>query len=207
MIAIIDYGAGNLGSVTKALNYIGCETCVTGDARAIMTADAAVLPGVGSFGSAMESLRRAGLDGVIRDFAASGKPFLGICLGMQLMFEGSEESGGVEGISLFRGRFVKFPADMGLKVPHMGWNSLTVIKHDAIMPPRDGEYVYFVHSYCLETDEPGLVSSVADYGVKVNASVSRGNVFACQFHPEKSGAVGLDILRRFACVVNGEVTA
>lgn len=199
MIAIIDYGAGNILSVQKALDHIGCENVVTSDAAVIAAADGAVLPGVGSFGDAMQHLREGHLVESVRAFTASGKPFLGICLGLQVLFDSSEESPGAEGLSLMPGRVRKFPSDAGLKIPQIGWNS---IRYDRDCPLfkglSDNPYVYFVHSYYLEAADEGVVSAVAEYGIPYHAAVWKDNVFATQFHPEKSGSVGLRMLRNFA---------
>ena len=198
MTAIIDYGAGNLQSVEKALRHIGCEGTVVGGAAGLMSADSAVLPGVGAFGEAMAGLESRGLVGAIGDFVRTGRPFLGICLGLQVPFESSQESPGVKGLSLLPGRIVRLPEDRGLKVPHMGWNSLEVKRPGWLLKGLPAEpYVYFVHSYYLQT-EPELVSATAEYGAAIHAAVQKGNIAACQFHPEKSGGVGLAILRNFA---------
>ena len=198
MTAIIDYGAGNLQSVEKALRHIGCEGTVVGGAAGLMSADSAVLPGVGAFGEAMAGLESRGLVGAIGDFVRTGRPFLGICLGLQVLFESSQESPGVKGLSLLPGRIVRLPEDRGLKVPHMGWNSLEVKRPGWLLKGLPAEpYVYFVHSYYLQT-EPELVSATAEYGAAIHAAVQKGNIAACQFHPEKSGGVGLAILRNFA---------
>lgn len=200
MIAVIDYDAGNLRSVEKALAYLGQECEATRDFREILRADKVVLPGVGSFGDAMSQLKKYELDKVIREVAAAGTPFLGICLGLQLLFEGSEESDGVEGLHLLDGKILRIPKEEGLKIPHIGWNSLTLQNSGTLFAGMTGNpYVYFVHSYYLKADDPSIVKATADYGVKIDASVESGNLFACQFHPEKSGAAGLRILSRFAC--------
>lgn len=199
MIAIIDYDAGNLKSVEKALNYLGKETVVTRDPQVILAAEKAILPGVGAFGDAMENLSRFGLVDVIHSFAVSGKPFLGICLGLQLFFESSEESPGVKGLGLLPGRIRKLPGGAGLKIPHMGWNSLNMMEGKRLFQGIDqGAYVYFVHSYYLEASEPADVAAITEYGTCIHAAVERGNLFACQFHPEKSSEVGLQILKNFA---------
>lgn len=199
MIAIIDYGAGNIMSVQKALDYIGCEAEVTSDAAKILAADGAILPGVGSFGDAMDNLEKSGLVSAVKEFAASGKPFLGICLGLQILFDKSAESPDVQGLSIFGGEVNRFPSDMGLKIPHIGWNS---IEYNRDCPLFKGlpetPYVYFVHSYYLNAADESVVSATADYGIKFHAAAWKGNVFATQFHPEKSGSVGLQILRNFA---------
>lgn len=199
MIAIIDYDAGNLKSVEKALNYLGEETIVTRDCRDILTADKVILPGVGAFGEAMERLRKYELDKVIHEVTEKQTPFLGICLGLQLLFAGSEENGGVEGLHILDGEIVRIPAKDGLKIPHIGWNSLH-LQHqgklfDGIM---EGAFVYFVHSYYLKAGDDQIVKASTEYGVDIHASVEQGNVFACQFHPEKSSSTGLQILRNFA---------
>lgn len=199
MIAIIDYDAGNLKSVEKALDYLGKETVVTRDPRKILAAEQAILPGVGAFGDAMGSLSRFGLVDVIHSFADSGKPFLGICLGLQLFFEGSEESPGVKGLGLLPGKIKKLPGGTGLKIPHMGWNSLNISDGKRLFQGvGQGSYVYFVHSYYLEASDAADVAATTEYGTCIHAAVERGNLFACQFHPEKSSEVGLQILKNFA---------
>lgn len=198
MTAIIDYGAGNLQSVEKALRHIGCDCKVTGDPAELMAADSAVLPGVGAFGEAMAGLEGRGLAKAVRGFAKTGRPFLGICLGLQVLFESSEESPGVKGLGLLPGRILRLPEDKGLKIPHIGWNSLSVQRPGWLLKGLPEEpYVYFVHSYYLKT-EPELVSATAEYGAVIHAAVESGNIAACQFHPEKSGGIGLQILRNFA---------
>lgn len=198
MTAIIDYGAGNLQSVEKALRHIGCECTVTGDPAELMKAEAAVLPGVGAFGEAMAGLRSRGLDRAIGEYAGTGRPFLGICLGLQVLFESSEESPGVKGLGLLPGRILRLPEGRGLKIPHIGWNSLEVQRPGWLLKGLQEEpYVYFVHSYYLQA-EPGIVSATAQYGTVIHAAVESGSLAACQFHPEKSGETGLQILRNFA---------
>ncbi len=198
MTAIIDYDAGNLKSVQKALAYLGEEAVITRDRDEIFTADRVVLPGVGNFGDAMEQLRSLGLDEVIREVAERQIPFLGICLGLQLLFESSEESPGVEGLGILKGKILRIPDTEGLKIPHIGWNSLTLENDGRLFEGISGEpYVYFVHSYYLKADDPQIVKASTEYGAHIHASVEEGNVFACQFHPEKSGAVGLHILENF----------
>lgn len=199
MIAIIDYDAGNLKSVEKALLSLGEKTVVTREKDVILSADKVILPGVGAFGDAMEHLHRYGLPDILRQAAAQGTPLLGICLGMQLLFERSEESEGVEGLSILPGEILKIPPCEGLKIPHMGWNSLHVkpgAKLFAGLPEHP--YVYFVHSYYLKARQEEIVAATAEYGVSIHASVEQGNVFGCQFHPEKSSAAGLAILKNFA---------
>ena len=201
MIAIIDYDAGNLKSVEKALAYIGEESVITGDKEEILKADKVILPGVGSFGDAMANLKRLGLDDVIREVAANGTPFLGICLGLQLLFESSEETPGVEGLGILKGKVLRIPDKEGLKIPHIGWNSLKLSNNGRLFQGMTGEpYVYFVHSYYLQAEDPAIVKATTDYSTCIHASVEQGNVFACQFHPEKSSAVGLQILKNFAAI-------
>ena len=198
MIAIVDYDAGNLKSVEKALVSLGEDCIVTRDAETILGADKVILPGVGAFGDAMEKLHRFGLVEVIRKVAAAGTPFLGICLGLQLLFRSSDESPGVEGIGLLDGEIVSIPPKEGYKIPHMGWNSIEIKEGAGLFRGIENQsYVYFVHSYYLKADHPEDVAATTDYIVPIHASVEHGNVFACQFHPEKSGDVGLQILRNF----------
>ncbi|MEY8353329.1 imidazole glycerol phosphate synthase subunit HisH [Lachnospiraceae bacterium 54-53] len=198
MIAMIDYDAGNLKSVEKALAALGEKPVVSRDRKTILSADKVILPGVGAYGDAMEKLRQYELVDVIREVAEKGTPFLGICAGLQLFFDSSEESGGVNGLSLLPGKIVRFPDTPGLKVPHMGWNSLDIKPGARLFQGIDsGAYVYFVHSYYLETDQESDVAAFSEYGVTFAASVERGNLFACQFHPEKSGDTGLKILKNF----------
>lgn len=199
MIAIIDYNAGNLKSVEKALHLLGEETVITRSFQEIEAADKVILPGVGAFGDAMEQLKKYELDKVIREVAAQGKPFLGICLGLQLLFEGSDESQGVEGLHILDGQVLRIPDAPGLKIPHIGWNSLELANDGRIFQGiENGAYVYFVHSYYLKAANEQIVKATTEYSTHIHASVEQGNVFACQFHPEKSGAVGLSILKNFA---------
>ncbi len=203
MIAIIDYDAGNLRSVEKAFHAVGEECVVTRKSSEILRADRVILPGVGSFGVAMEQLKKYELDKVIREVAESGKPFLGICLGLQLLFEGSDESDGVEGLHILDGRILRIPDKEGLKIPHIGWNSLELQNDGRLflnLPIEQDKqpYVYFVHSYYLKAQGESIVKATTDYGVEIHASVEKDNIFACQFHPEKSSAVGLQILKNFA---------
>lgn len=199
MIAIIDYGAGNLQSVKKALDFIGAESVITDDPETINACDKILLPGVGSFGDAMASMQEKNLVETVKQNALSGKAFLGICLGLQLLFEESEESPGVKGLGIFKGKIKKFPANMGLKIPHIGWNSLEIKQKDTLFKGiPENSYVYFVHSYYLEAEEPNDVATVTNYGIDFHSAVGKGNIFATQFHPEKSGDVGLAILRNFA---------
>lgn len=196
MIAIIDYDAGNVKSVEKALQALNQDVVITNDKATLLAADKVILPGVGAFGDAMEKLQAYGLIEVIRELVEMKKPFLGICLGLQLMFEESEESPGVKGLGLLKGKIVRFPQSE-LKVPQIGWNSLEFPKESVLFNGiRSGEYVYFVHSYYLKAEED-IVAATTEYGVTVHAAVEKGNIFACQFHPEKSSGVGLNILKNF----------
>lgn len=205
MIAIIDYDAGNLKSVEKALSYLGEESIITRDFREITKADKVILPGVGAFGVAMEHIRHYGLDEVIRSVCAKGTPFLGICLGLQLLFDGSEESEGVEGLGILKGSIAKLPDTEGLKIPHIGWNSLTLRNNGRLYEGIAQDcYVYFVHSYYLKAQDECIVKAVTEYGTTIHASVEENNVFACQFHPEKSSTVGLKMLKNFAALKGGE---
>lgn len=198
MVAIIDYDAGNLRSVEKAFLSLGEKAVVTRDKDSIFSADKVVLPGVGAFGDAMEKLDRYGLTETIRQVALKGVPFLGICLGLQLMFESSQESEGTAGLGLLKGRILKIPDCPGLKIPHMGWNSLDIRPDSRLFAGiGQGAYVYFVHSYYLQAEDKEAVAASAEYGVSIHAAVERGNLFACQFHPEKSGDTGLRILKNF----------
>lgn len=204
MIAIIDYNAGNLKSVEKALLYLGQECEITRDFHRIESADKVILPGVGAFGDAMEQLKKYELDKVIREVTAAGTPFLGICLGLQLLFEGSDESQGVEGLHILDGQILRIPDQPGLKIPHIGWNSLTLQNDGRLFRGIDtNPYVYFVHSYYLKAKDENIVKATTEYSTTIHASVEQGNVFACQFHPEKSGKVGLAILNNFAGLQGG----
>ena len=196
MIAIIDYGMGNLYSVEKAFVKLGAPVVVTSDGDVIRKADKVVLPGVGAFGDCMQNLRHYDLEPVIAEVVQSGKPFLGICLGLQLMFEGSEEAPGVAGLGLFSGMNRKIVAPE-LKVPHMGWNDLVFASASPLFKGLVAPYVYFVHSYHAVPLEPKLITAVTDYGGLVTAAIGRDNVQAVQFHPEKSGQSGLKILENF----------
>lgn len=202
MIAIIDYDAGNLRSVEKVLLSIGEDAIVTRDRDEILSADKVILPGVGAFGDAMKKLGEYGLVDTIHEAVDSGKPFLGICLGLQLLFRRSDESDGVEGLSILPGEILRIPDAPGIKIPHIGWNSLKV-KDDARLFNGLGEnpYVYFVHSYYLKADDENIVAATTEYGgTLIHASVQKDNVYACQFHPEKSGGVGMQILKNFAAL-------
>lgn len=198
MIAIIDYDAGNIKSVEKALKTLGQEVVVTRNADAILSANKVILPGVGAFGDAMGKLQDYGLVEVIHKVVEKNTPFLGICLGLQLMFESSEETPGVEGLGILKGKIVKIPENGDLKIPHMGWNSLHFQNGGRLFLnlPQDS-YVYFVHSYYLQADDETIVKATTDYSTCIHASVEKDNVFACQFHPEKSSDVGLTILKNF----------
>lgn len=197
MIAIIDYDAGNIKSVEKALEFLGNDYVLTKDPETILSADKAILPGVGCFKDAMDNIRNYGLETVIKDFISSGKPFLGICLGLQLLFEASEESPGVEGLSILKGKCTKIP-DTELKVPQIGWNSLSFPKESKLFKGiKEGTYVYFVHSYYLTAENHEDVAATCEYGVTIHAAVEHDNVYACQFHPEKSSGAGLAILKNF----------
>lgn len=201
MIAIIDYDAGNIRSVEKALAAIGEEAVVSRDPAVLRSADKVILPGVGAFGDCMDNLNRYELVPVIREIAASGKPFLGICLGLQLLFEQSEESPGVEGLGILKGEVLRIPEGDGLKIPHMGWNSLHLVNEGRLFRGiPEQSYVYFVHSFYLKAADEKIVKATADYGVTIHASVEKDNVFATQFHPEKSSDTGLQILRNFASI-------
>lgn len=199
MIAIIDYDAGNLKSVEKALQFLGQECVITRAFHEIKKADKVILPGVGSFGDAMSQLKKFELDKVIHEVAAEQKPFLGICLGLQLLFEGSEESDRVEGLHLLDGEILRIPEQEGLKIPNIGWNSLDLQNNGRLFENLNGNpFVYFVHSYYLKAREESIVKATIEYSTHIHASVEKDNIFACQFHPEKSGTVGLQILSNFA---------
>ena len=198
MIAIIDYDAGNIKSVEKALLLLGQDVVITGDREEILKADKVVLPGVGAFGDAMDNLRRTGLDQVIREVTDRGTPFLGICPGLQLLFERSDEAPGVDGLGILEGEILRIPDKDGLKIPHMGWNSLHLENNGRLFRGiEEGSYVYFVHSYYLKAADERIVKASTEYSTHIHASVEKGNVFACQFHPEKSSDVGIQILRNF----------
>ena len=205
MIAIIDYDAGNIKSVEKAFMALGQDVVVTRDQETILNAEGVVLPGVGAFGDAMEKLHTYDLVETIHKVVEKKTPFLGICLGLQLMFESSEETPGVEGLGLLKGKIVRIPEGEGLKIPHIGWNNLAYPNPGRLYQDiPENSYVYFVHSYYLQAEEPEIVRATTEYGVTIHASVEKENVFACQFHPEKSSAVGMKILENFVKVVKGE---
>lgn len=198
MISIIDYDAGNIKSVEKAMTYLGQEARITRDYDEIMSSSHVILPGVGSFGDAMGKLKSYGMDKAIYDVVEKGTPFLGICLGLQLLYESSEESPGVSGLGVLKGDILRIPAKPGLKIPHMGWNSLDITPRAKLFAGISGHpYVYFVHSYYLKAADESEVAATTEYSTHIHASVERNNVFACQFHPEKSSTVGLKILENF----------
>ncbi|MCR5222632.1 MAG: imidazole glycerol phosphate synthase subunit HisH [Lachnospiraceae bacterium] len=201
MIAIIDYDAGNIKSVEKALDYLHADYILTKDPDELMKADHVILPGVGAFGDAMTKLHASGLVSVIRRIIANGTPFMGVCLGLQLLFDESEEAPGVQGLGILKGRVLKIPQAEGLKIPQIGWNSLQFPNRGRLFEGiAENSFVYFVHSYYLQADDPSIVTATCEYGVTVHASVESGNIFACQFHPEKSSETGLRILKNFIAV-------
>jgi len=205
MVAIIDYDAGNIKSVEKAIQFLGKDVVITRDPDVILNASHVILPGVGAFGDAMEKLQSYNLISVIEEVVKRKIPFLGICLGLQLLFEKSEESPGVSGLGILKGEIKRIPAEEGLKIPHIGWNSLTFPKQSRLFQGiKEESYVYFVHSYYLKARQPEIVAAITEYGTKIHASVESGNVFACQFHPEKSSSVGLKILENFLKITREE---
>ena len=204
MVAIIDYNAGNLKSVEKALLAVGQESVITRDFHEILSADHVILPGVGAFGEAMEQIKKYELEKVIREVVDNKTPFLGICLGLQLLFEGSDESQGVEGLHILDGQVLRIPDKPGLKIPHIGWNSLELQNNGRLfVGMRQNPFVYFVHSYYLNAADEQIVKATCDYSTCIHASVEKGNVFACQFHPEKSSETGLAILKNFTQIKGG----
>lgn len=197
MVAIIDYGAGNLSSVKKALDFLGAESEITQDKEKILSASHVILPGVGSFGDAMASMKERGLTQTVKQ-AAREKNFLGICLGLQLLFESSDESPGVEGLGILKGKIVTIPKDNGLKVPHIGWNSVSLKQKDGVFKGiEDNSYFYFVHSFYLKGADESVIAGVTDYGVEIECAVQKDNLCAVQFHPEKSSNAGLALLKNF----------
>lgn len=198
MIGLIDYDAGNIRSVEKAIESLGERVVLTRDSQILLEADHVILPGVGSFGEAMEKLKGYGLIPVIHQIIEKGTPFLGICLGLQLLFEDSEESPGVEGLGILKGHIRRFHEKEGYKIPHMGWNSLEIRKNARLFAGMEEDpYVYFVHSYYLQAEDPAIVTATCEYTNRIHASIESGNIFACQFHPEKSSDTGLKILENF----------
>ena len=199
MIAILDYDAGNLKSVEKALHFLGEECQITRDRKTVREADKVILPGVGSFGAAMQQLQKYEVDKILEEVVAENKPLLGICLGLQLLFDESEESPGLEGLHFLSGKIRRIPDQPGIKIPHIGWNSLELCGNGRLFEGvKDQSYVYFVHSYYLEAQDESIVRACTEYSTHIHASVEKDNIFACQFHPEKSSAVGLQILSNFA---------
>ena len=199
MIAIIDYDAGNLKSVEKALKYLGQDVIVSRDSSEILQADKVILPGVGSCGDAMNNLDHFNLVDTIKKVTEKDTPFLGICLGLQLLFEKSDETPGAEGLGILKGEILRIPPKEGLKIPHMGWNSLNIKPQARLFDGiANNSYVYFVHSYYLKAADENIVAASTEYSTHIHASVESGNIFACQFHPEKSSDVGLRILKNFA---------
>lgn len=198
MITIIDYGAGNLHSVKNALDFLGIKSIITGDPGIIDSSDKIILPGVGAFGDAMTSLKNKGLAQSVLKAAKDNRPLLGICLGLQLMFEESEESEGISGLGIFKGKCVRIPEHEGLKIPHMGWNSIEISPKSRLLHGLGNEpYVYFVHSYYLNAQDTSIVSAYTNYGSKLGIAAEKNNIFALQFHPEKSGETGMKILKNF----------
>ena len=198
MIEIIDYDAGNIKSVEKAMQLLGQDVTITRDRETILQADKVILPGVGAFGDAMGKIRQYGLEEVIGEVVDQKTPFLGICLGLQLLFERSDETPGVEGLGILKGEILRIPDKEGLKIPHMGWNSLKFQNQGRLFANLPEEpYVYFVHSYYLRAADEGIVTATTEYSTHIHASVEKDNVFACQFHPEKSSDVGIQILKNF----------
>ncbi len=201
MIAVVDYDAGNVKSVEKAIEKLGAKHILTSDPAEIAKADAVILPGVGNFGDCVSKLKERGLDVALKEYAASGKPFLGICVGLQLLFDESEESPGVKGLGILPGKIKRFPGSADLKVPQIGWNDIVESKGRLLEGINKETYFYFVHSYYLDAADPAIVSSKAEYGVKFDSSVESGNVYATQFHPEKSSDAGLRVLKNFLDLV------
>lgn len=202
MIAIIDYGVGNLGSVEKAMRFLGLKACITSELKTIRRADAVVLPGVGAYSDAMMHLKKRGMVEVVSEIVRQNRLFLGICLGMQILFETSEEGGNiVRGLGLFGGAIRGLPQEAGLKVPHIGWNSLQCTDSPLFRGLPENPFVYFVHSFYLDASDKAIVAATCDYGVRFDAAISSGRIFATQFHPEKSGDIGLEILKNWAAMI------
>jgi len=200
-VTVIDYGVGNLRSVTKALEFLGCQVTLTSDPEIVARADKLVLPGVGAFGAGMANLQRLSLVEAIRDAIRRGTPLLGICLGLQLLFDESEEMGNYEGLKLVRGKVVRFPDQKGIRIPHMGWNALQIHKPEPLFKGvADGAMVYFVHSYFPVPDDPSVIAATTEHGVEFVSAIAIDNIFGTQFHPEKSSKVGLQILRNFVAL-------
>ena len=204
MIAVVDYDAGNVKSVEKAIEKLGAKHILTSDPEEIRKADAVILPGVGNFGDCVNKLEERGLDTALKEYAASGKPFLGICVGLQLLFDESEESPGVKGLGILSGKIKRFPGSADLKVPQIGWDDIIESKGRLLDGIDKGTYFYFVHSFYLESSDPSIVTSKTEYGVTYDSSVEKGNIFATQFHPEKSSDAGLKVLSNFLKIA-GEV--
>lgn len=196
MIAIVDYGAGNLRNVAKAFDFLGIENIVTDDPKILLSAEKIVLPGVGAFGEGIANLEKTRLDKAIKEAVGNGTPLLGICLGMQMLFEESEESPGVKGLGILKGKIRKIPKCGDLKIPHMGWNNLS--EKGKLFEGLENPYVYFVHSYYLDATDKSIVSAKTFYGIEIEVAVESENIFATQFHPEKSGEAGLTMLKNFA---------
>ena len=204
MIAIVDYDAGNIKSVEKAMILLGEQVVVTRDKDTILNADGVILPGVGAFGDAMDKLNSFGLSDVLREVASKNIPFLGICLGLQLLFESSEESPEATGLGILKGKVCRLP-EVGLKIPHIGWNNLKFPNKGRLFNGiEEDSYVYFVHSYYLKAEDESIVTATTDYATIIHASVEQGNVFATQFHPEKSSDTGLKMLKNFIDIVNNK---
>ena len=204
MIAIIDYGAGNLRSVVNAVRFIGCDAKIIQTPEELSEADGVILPGVGAFGDAMRCLRESRLAEAIPGYIRRGKPFLGICIGLQMLFEESEENPGVPGLGVYKGKIARIPAGEGIKIPHMGWNSIAIQKESPLFQGiKEESYVYFVHSYYLRSEDRSIVTARTRYGAEIDAAIGVGNVFATQFHPEKSGEVGIRMLRNYINFVEG----
>jgi len=200
-ITVIDYGIGNLRSVTKALEFLGCQVTLTSDPNEVMRANKLVLPGVGAFGAGMRNLTQLGLVDAIRDAVQRGTPLLGICLGLQLLFDESEEMGRHEGLKLVRGKVVRFPETNNIRIPHMGWNALKIRKSEPLFKGvPDGAMVYFVHSYFPVPDDNSVIAATTEHGVEFVSAIAIDNIFGTQFHPEKSSKVGLQILRNFVAL-------